>query len=326
MKEKKKINWLLILQGWAMLWVVIGHSPLNMDSMPKIVELAYNFAYSFHMPLFILVSGYLFQLTRLSKPNSGGGELKSILSDKIKRLGIPFLVFTALAFVLKFLFSGDMNRTVSFTPVEIIKAIANPFEGPLNEMWFIMTIMWFFVLTPLWKWSNESYWRSFVLFIILLFLNCFHPSTNWLSIRQACHYGLFFFSGIIMCRHHLEDMIEVHKWKIMLLSIVLYLISYNYKIPFLATWSAIFFSFAFIFICDKYLPNIFSSFRGYTYQIFLIGIFAQIAVKMIFKRLETPYYVGFITCIFIGIYVPVLISRLVEKLKWKPFLICLGLK
>ena len=70
--EKKKINWLLILQGWAMLWVVIGHSPLNMDSMPKIVELAYNFAYSFHMPLFILVSGYLFQLTRLSKPNSGG--------------------------------------------------------------------------------------------------------------------------------------------------------------------------------------------------------------------------------------------------------------
>ena len=77
------------------------------------------------------------------------GELKSILSDKIKRLGIPFLVFTALAFVLKFLFPGDMNRTVSFTPVEIIKAIANPFEGPLNEMWFIMTIMWFFVLTPL---------------------------------------------------------------------------------------------------------------------------------------------------------------------------------
>lgn len=70
--EKKKLNWLLILQGWAMLWVVIGHAPLSMDSMPLLVEWAYHFAYSFHMALFILVSGYLFQLTRLTKYNTRG--------------------------------------------------------------------------------------------------------------------------------------------------------------------------------------------------------------------------------------------------------------
>lgn len=29
MSARKKINWLLILQGWTMLWVVLGHSPLG---------------------------------------------------------------------------------------------------------------------------------------------------------------------------------------------------------------------------------------------------------------------------------------------------------
>lgn len=74
---KKKINWLLILQGWAMLWVVIGHSPLSLDNMPPYVEVLHKIAYSFHMPLFIAISGYLFQLTKLSRLNGsmGGGKL-----------------------------------------------------------------------------------------------------------------------------------------------------------------------------------------------------------------------------------------------------------
>lgn len=63
---EKKINWLLILQGWAMLWVVIGHSFLGVFKEGPAWENALcTFAYSFHMPLFMLVSGWLFYLTRL---------------------------------------------------------------------------------------------------------------------------------------------------------------------------------------------------------------------------------------------------------------------
>ena len=66
MAEKKKINWLLILQGWAMLWVVIGHSTLGVPGAGLAWDNAlYHFAYSFHMPLFMLVSGWLVYLTRL---------------------------------------------------------------------------------------------------------------------------------------------------------------------------------------------------------------------------------------------------------------------
>lgn len=181
-------------------------------------------------------------------------------------------------------------------------------------------------MTPLWKWANESVGRSLLLCVFLLLISCYHPSTNWLSIRQVCHYGIFFFLGITIGRYHIEEKIKLHKWKILLLGVLSYLIFYNLNMPFGATWSAIFFSFAFAFICDEHLPNLFASFRAYTYQIFLIGIFAQIAVKMLFIRIEMPYFIGFITCILMGIYIPVLVSHLVEKLKWKPLLICIGLK
>lgn len=72
MTEKKTINWLLFLQGWAMLWVVIGHSFLGVaGDGPQWENALFKFAYSFHIPLFMLVSGWLFYLTRLRylKPN-----------------------------------------------------------------------------------------------------------------------------------------------------------------------------------------------------------------------------------------------------------------
>ena len=71
---RKKITWILILQAWAMLWVVIGHSPLKMpisESDPFYVNILYDIAYSFHMPLLVLVSGYLFYMTRMES-NWGG--------------------------------------------------------------------------------------------------------------------------------------------------------------------------------------------------------------------------------------------------------------
>lgn len=83
MADKKRINWLLILQGWAMLWVVIGHAFLGVAGEgPAWENGLFHFAYSFHMPLFMLVSGWLFYLTRLKTNKSiwgGGGKFGLII-------------------------------------------------------------------------------------------------------------------------------------------------------------------------------------------------------------------------------------------------------
>ena len=80
MTQRKKIIWILILQGWAMLWVVIGHAFLGSISCkaewPTYARVLMDIAYSFHMPLFMFVSGYLFYLTRLAPVQVGGGILE----------------------------------------------------------------------------------------------------------------------------------------------------------------------------------------------------------------------------------------------------------
>ena len=76
----KKINWLLILQGWAMLWVVIGHSFVGEFLQgPAWENELCKFAYRFHMPLFMLVSGWLFYRTRLRTVEASGGGKNGLI-------------------------------------------------------------------------------------------------------------------------------------------------------------------------------------------------------------------------------------------------------
>ena len=70
-----------MLQGWTMLWVVIGHSFLGEHTKgPEWENLLGTIAYSFHMPLFMLISGWLFYYTRLKIGNiEGGGGAEMVL-------------------------------------------------------------------------------------------------------------------------------------------------------------------------------------------------------------------------------------------------------
>lgn len=140
MAEKKKINWLLILQGWAMLWVVIGHAFLGKPGEgPQWENELFNFAYSFHMPLFMLVSGWLFYLTRLrlNKNTLSQWTCCAIVKDKAVRLLISGLVFCIVSFALKVAFPGEMSRQVGLNVNDVAHAFLYPYDNPFREFWFI---------------------------------------------------------------------------------------------------------------------------------------------------------------------------------------------
>ncbi len=344
--ERKKINWLLLLQGWTMLWVVLGHSPLTMDeSMPQFAQVIFTIAYSFHMPLFILISGYLFYLTRLySRASQDAGinkkwSYKSIILDKLKRLGIPFIVFTILAMAMKVLFPDNMARSTSFSIGEFFHALIYPREGPLMEMWFVAVIMWMFILTPVWEWSFKSVSRIITLSFILLLFNLFTKYLHlgsFLCLNDTAKFGLYFYLGMLACKYSTDNVYKAYRYRILIISALCYIgcLLVNFQLG--VAISGITFSVCLAFILDKHAPNSFSSFRNYTYQIFLIGIFAQILIKMIYKRVSfmeiaihnpTLMYVAFfLICLIMGLYVPVIVSKIAEKINWNPILISIGLK
>lgn len=76
---KKRIVWIDMLKGWGMLLVMLGHAPL-----PGILS---KYIYTFHVPLFFFISGYLFK-------DSRDIELKEFIKKKNKGLLRPYLIFS----------------------------------------------------------------------------------------------------------------------------------------------------------------------------------------------------------------------------------------
>lgn len=324
MKNCNKINWLLILQGWTMLWVVIGHAPLEdiHGPMPKYVKLLYDFAYSFHMPLFMLISGYLFYMTRLSREQ---WNYKSTMLEKLERLGIPFLVFTFIAMIVKTMFASDMARSSEISVIYFFNSCLYPALGPLNEMWFILTLIIMFLLFPLWKSILGNVKIELSTLAVLTVLHFIPNYIDFLCFSSFTKYLMWFFMGVLTSKYLLVNKLNRAKLGGVVLGIMLMGIGY-YTIPEIKTLGIMVFSFVLAMAADKWIPSLFFSFRQYTYQIFLMGIFAQIMVKIIYKHINAPYLPFYVLCIMAGLYVPVIMSKVLLYINWKPLLLCVGLK
>ena len=157
-------------------------------------------------------------------------------------------------------------------------------------------------------------------------LHFIHPQTDLLCIGRVFSYAIWFYSGIVICKEDLVDKYLVKQpWLALLTGILVYVVG-TYTHSFITTIGGITLSFGLALILDKYIPKTFFTFRNYTYQIFLIGIFAQIAVKIVYRHVAMPYVGVYILCILAGLYVPVLVSKILEWINWKPLLMCVGLK
>lgn len=89
MEIHKRLQYVDFLKGFAILCVVVGH----IASFNPKCDLLIDFVYSFHMPLFFFISGFLFHKKNIVNIQ------KSIIS-KVKSLIIPYLSISVLAVVL----------------------------------------------------------------------------------------------------------------------------------------------------------------------------------------------------------------------------------
>ncbi len=168
-----RINWLSVLQGWSMLLVVIGHVTLTnvfQDPETPVSAEIERIIYSFHMPLFMFISGFLFYLTKIGRNK----RYVETIGDKAKRLLIPYAAFTCATFFLKYAFNPLMRRPVDFSWSEILDIVTFR-SNPLAEMWFISTLFVLFLFFPIYKWSLGGKMKSVLMFCAALLIYFFFP-------------------------------------------------------------------------------------------------------------------------------------------------------
>lgn len=127
--KKQRIDWIDMLRGVAMIIVVIGH--MNFTGNEKL------YIYSFHMPLFFMISGITFGLSRKELP------FKDFVIKKAYALLLPYFAWNIIA--LPYWYYNTRILKQSDTPLTTaIKGIfycnESHCSGPTNATWFLVAL------------------------------------------------------------------------------------------------------------------------------------------------------------------------------------------
>lgn len=272
------------------------------------------------MPLFIFISGWLFCLTCLDRDIT----YKDAMRKKFMRLGIPFLTFTVITIVIKLGLSHFVKRPVDAQ--ELIDTFILFRSNPLGEMWFIIVLLILMLCFPVYKWLIRNNALIWGLCASLLLFTVIPDDISYFNLSKAVRLLVYFIMGIICCHYKIVEK-YASRWYTIITALALFICINCLELtgdilPACASYvigcvAGITLSTSLCCYLVKIRPTAFDSFSRYTFQIFLLGIFFQIAVRMIYGRIShigpAIYPLLFLISVIVGIYVPVAIARLTER-------------
>ena len=147
MNEKTAVKirekWVDDVKVIACILVVLGHffqSMTKANILPEndLYEWFDTTIYYFHVPLFFICSGYIYQ--KYSKVNSVSNWCKNV-AKKALALGVPYVTFTIATWVLKKVFSSSVNDQIGGLGDTILL-------HPTAPYWYLYALFFIFLITP----------------------------------------------------------------------------------------------------------------------------------------------------------------------------------
>ena len=184
------------------------------------------------VPLFMVISGYLFYLTFDGSWKSYGSKLKR----RIFSLVIPYLFWSTLTFVAffcaqRFLGLGEFFATRNGTEIDLWyffdNIVLNSYDSPL---WFCRYLIVLALLSIIVYWPLKK--CPVVLFIVLLYLWLFNGNFFAFSLPNLRYDSIFFYFFGALIAIHKDFFIKIHQRinkPIIIISAVLYLIGLSVR-------------------------------------------------------------------------------------------------
>ena len=177
------------LKGFLILLVVIGHVIIALDNNNIINHAVMGLIYVFHMPLFILISGYF---TRPVEQQDGHR-----LWQSVGKLMVTIVIFHLIWVLLRFCLKGD-------DPIDIL------LEFPYGILWYIMSliywrIMIYYTPRPLLQRPAVYIGLAFLVSLLIGLTNL----GNLLSIQRTLNFFPFFLMGY----YYRQGLISSKWWK-----------------------------------------------------------------------------------------------------------------
>lgn len=136
-------KWVDDVKVIAGILVVLGHffqSMTKANILPEsdLYKWFNTTIYYFHVPLFFICSGYLYQ--KYSKVNDFTSWKKNV-AKKALALGVPYVTFTTDTWVLKTVFSGSVNDKVGELGDTLLRY-------PTATYWYLYALSFIFLVIP----------------------------------------------------------------------------------------------------------------------------------------------------------------------------------
>lgn len=184
LSSAKRIVFIDTAKAICIVLVVIGHYiPGN---SPAWYVALHDIIYTFHMPLFMFASGYVYIATKRDVAYG------AFLWKKVRRLMMPYLSTSVIVITIKLLTQDGMSVDSPVTPMSYVRMLYLPEAGAF--LWFIWALWWMFVLVPLFKTPRAR----LCLFAVCLLLHYVPASLpHEFCIEQFKNMIVFFMLGVV---------------------------------------------------------------------------------------------------------------------------------
>ena len=174
-----------IAKAICIMLVVMGHNVP--DGLPKWWQTTHDIIYTFHMPLFMFASGFIYIAFKKDE------SYLHFLQKKVLRLMVPYITISLIVITLKLLTQGSGSVDNPVTAMTYLRMFYLPEAGYF--LWFIWALWWMFCITPAFK-SKQS---RLVLFVITAILHYLPHGwiTSAVCLRQTFDFYIWFMLGIV---------------------------------------------------------------------------------------------------------------------------------
>ncbi len=327
--ENKREFWVDNVKVVACLLVLLGHLMQSMASASIIPSDGfYNWfnktVYHFHVPLFFICSGYLYQkICRIDKfTDWAKNSLKKLLN-----LGVPYVAFTVAVWLVKAVFSGYGNNEMG----GLLEAV---FLKPTAPYWYLYCLFFIFLITVPFR---NKYWAliSVCLALVMKVISISEIGSNiYIYILSTVFSNeIWFVAGMLICVMDIPEKINKNTvfactgiafivFSVLVVKLDIDFVGMSFMMGLLACFSVI----GLFIAADKKNENsgnpIMVWLSKYTMPIFLMhSIFAAALRSVLLKIGITSAWIHIPAGIAISIAGPVLAAIVMKKLKYPEFLL-----
>lgn len=221
----KRLSYIDIAKGFAIFFIVLGHAIVHSLNS----HIAFNIIYSFHVPLFFIISGFTFESI-----NKG---FLNFVKNKFVRLLVPYFIWSVLFLIPYYLFGGSVDESFGNTgSFSLINNLCNILYGVgVNSSLKQNTPLWFlpalfsmeFIFYFICKIQGKK--KHIFILIFLFFISIF--SYKYITfifpfgLNTVLNLGIFFYFGYLMKKYNIVN--KYYKKNYLLIAFLLIGISFG---------------------------------------------------------------------------------------------------